>query len=158
MPHPTQGQNPITRELAESFVKRIMSGVVKDANGCWIRAVSVNSNGYSHVSRRPNGKRTYYYAHRIMYVATNGPIPDGYTIDHLCEVRTCCNPAHLQAVPHGDNALRGRNNPYAVNARKTHCIRGHELPPYKRGGRRRCRKCAAQYQAALYRRKKEQAA
>lgn len=158
MSHPTQGQNPISRDLAESFIDRIMRTIEQRAGGCWVRTVSLNSQGYSHVSRRPDGKRTYYYAHRIMYVAFVGPIPDGHTIDHICEVRACCNPQHLRAVVHGDNVLRGRNNPYAINARKTHCIRGHELPPYERGKTRRCRECARLYQAAYAARKRSEAA
>jgi hypothetical protein len=76
-----------------------------------------------------------------MCTYAHGPIPDGYTVDHLCNVRLCCNPDHLKAVPHHENVNRGENNFYAINARKTHCVRGHELPPYVVGGVRICKAC-----------------
>lgn len=36
--------------------------------------------------------------HRFIYRAHFGDIPLGYEIDHLCNMRPCCNPAHLRAV------------------------------------------------------------
>lgn len=47
-------------------------------------------------------------------------------LDHLCRVRGCVNPAHLEIVDNTTNILRGEG-PTAQNARKTHCKRGHEL-------------------------------
>jgi hypothetical protein len=73
-----------------------------------------------------------------------GPIPEGLTIDHLCRVRHCVNPAHLEAVSERVNILRG-NGAGARNARKTHCVKGHAFTPdnlyrdYQ--GYRRCRRC-----------------
>jgi hypothetical protein len=48
------------------------------------------------------------YAHRAMYEQEVGPIPDGFTIDHLCSERACMNPAHLEAVSMATNLQRGR--------------------------------------------------
>lgn len=48
------------------------------------------------------------------------------TIDHLCRNRACFNPDHLEQVTNQTNILRGEGAT-ATNARKTHCIRGHEL-------------------------------
>lgn len=79
--------------------------------------------------------------------------------DHLCHTadceggftcphRACVNPAHLRVVTHAVNTLTG-NGFAAANARKTHCIRGHEfttentLPRRGRYGRR-CRTCAVE--------------
>jgi hypothetical protein len=39
------------------------------------------------------------YAHRFMYEHALGPIPNGYEVDHLCNMRNCINPLHLEAVP-----------------------------------------------------------
>jgi hypothetical protein len=62
--------------------------------------------------------------HRAAYESEYGPIPHGLEIDHLCRVTLCVNPDHLEAVTHQDNCLRG-NGVSGINARKTHCIRGH---------------------------------
>lgn len=142
MGHPTADQTPIPAEVAELLAARIMRGVVEDAQGCWIRTTRrPTPSGYTHISRQVGGVRTYYYAHRVMYVAAKGAIPSGMTVDHLCENPPCCNPDHLKAGPHHANIIRSENNFYAINARKTHCVRGHELPPYHIGGQRRCREC-----------------
>ncbi len=53
-----------------------------------------------------------------------GQIPSGLTLDHLCRVRNCVNPAHLEPVTHRENTLRG-DGVTAINARKTSCHRGH---------------------------------
>jgi hypothetical protein len=44
--------------------------------------------------------------HRLMYEQEVGPIPPEMTIDHLCRVKWCLNPAHLEAVTLGENARR----------------------------------------------------
>ena len=63
---------------------------------------------------------------RWAYEEAYGPIPRGLEPDHLCRNPACVNPTHLEAVSHQDNTLRGEG-PTAVNARKTHCVRGHPL-------------------------------
>jgi len=42
-----------------------------------------------------------------MYVMAKGPIPDGLTLDHLCRVRHCVNPDHLEPVTQTENRRRG---------------------------------------------------
>lgn len=83
-------------------------------------------------------------AHRFAYEQFNGPIPSELTIDHLCRVRYCVNPAHLEVVTRGENVLRGTGLS-AVNARKTHCKRGHAFDEvntaYSPTGARICRAC-----------------
>jgi hypothetical protein len=66
------------------------------------------------------------YVHRVAYELAKGPIPAGMQIDHLCRVLTCCNPAHLEAVTPRTNVRRS-NSTAGINARKTHCSRGHPL-------------------------------
>lgn len=90
------------------------------------------------------------FAHRLAYEFSKGLIPEGKTLDHLCRVRHCVNPDHLEPVSRGENVLRGVS-PSAINARKTHCSKGHdyneENTKYLRRGNRRCRICHRQSEA-----------
>ena len=51
--------------------------------------------------------RGEYAAHRFVYEQTKGPILEGLTIDHLCRVRCCVNPDHLEVVTIQENIQRG---------------------------------------------------
>jgi hypothetical protein len=62
-------------------------------------------DGYVTVHRR-NYMPSTDYAHRIAYEDAKGEIPEGYTIDHLCRVRNCINPEHLEAVTLAENIRR----------------------------------------------------
>lgn len=87
-------------------------------------------------------------AHRWAYEHYVGPIPDGAVIDHLCRNRLCVNPDHLEPVTNRENLMRGQGIT-AKNARKTHCLLGHEFTPentYVSAGRkdrsrRMCKAC-----------------
>lgn len=79
-------------------------------------------------------------AHRWAYEHFVGPIPEGLHLDHLCRVRRCVNPAHLEPVTLAENVRRGER------ATKTHCKNGHEFTPENTIRRnkpgRECRTCA----------------
>lgn len=82
----------------------------------------------------------------VTFEMMRGGIPEGLTLDHLCRVRRCVNPSHLEPVTNRENILRG-NGATAINARKTHCKRGHSLEnAYVSRNERRtyrvCRVCA----------------
>lgn len=83
-------------------------------------------------------------AHRVAWERVHGPIPVGLQIDHLCRNPACVNVDHLEATTSRINTLRGMSQ-WGVNARKTHCIHGHEFTPQntyiKGGAKRRCREC-----------------
>jgi hypothetical protein len=49
---------------------------------------------------------TRWSGHRASYTLLVGPIPDGLEIDHLCRVRSCVNPAHLEPVTPDENQRR----------------------------------------------------
>ena len=110
---------------AEAAVVRALALIEYDPNGgCWLWSGAPNSCGYGQlqVSGRP------WRAHRYIYEKLVGPIPSGLQLDHLCRVRLCVNPAHLEPVNNRENVLRGVGRT-AENARKTHCARGHEYTP-----------------------------
>lgn len=67
-------------------------------------------------------------AHRVAYNLLFGPDPDGLEPDHLCRNPGCVNPSHLEWVDHKENVLRGES-PFALRARQTHCVNGHEFTP-----------------------------
>lgn len=68
---------------------RFWAKVDKDDTDCWLWTGCLNSCGYG--CWAVNGKSQL--THRLAYEALVGPIPEGLTIDHLCRVRACCNPA-----------------------------------------------------------------
>lgn len=114
--------------------------VDRRADSCWLWTGGLNNRGYG---RFYDGTRMVL-AHRWAYEHFVGPIPDGLQLDHLCRVRHCVNPAHLEAVTNKVNSLRGVS-PAAKNALKTNCPQGH---PYddantwvSKNGFRQCRTC-----------------
>lgn len=141
------------------LVSRLLRGVRIDReSGCWLRTTSLGRNGYAYIGL---GRSKVVLAHRTAYEMWVGPIPAGLTLDHLCRRRACINPAHLEPVPLRENLARGKGRS-ALNARKTHCARGHrfdESNTYRtRDGRRACRACHRAASAAAYRRKRREAA
>jgi hypothetical protein len=86
--------------------ERVMARVRVDESGCWIFTGALSTSGYGRVGR---GARAEGLAqtHRVTYEHLVGPIPEGLDIDHLCRVRACCNPAHLEPVTRRENCLRG---------------------------------------------------
>lgn len=107
---------------------------------CWIWNGHRSAAGYGRVAVTHRQGR---YAHAVSYAFVHGAIPEGLEHDHLCSVPSCVNPAHLEAVPHRVNLMRS-NSLCAVNARKTHCKRGHEFTPentYRTKAGRACRTC-----------------
>jgi hypothetical protein len=68
---------------------------------CWVWFTSRASNGYGQISERRT-KRSLY-AHRVMWERDHGPIPDGLQLHHLCAVRACVNPDHMEMRSPGDH-------------------------------------------------------
>lgn len=134
------GKSPLTPE------ERFWSKVAK-TDSCWLWTGALSPKGYGDFYVGP----TKYRAHRYAYEITKGAIPEGLTIDHLCRVPHCVNPAHLEAVTDVENILRG-SCPAATNARRTHCRHGHPLDGdnlrhvrKKRGVERVCLTCRRAY-------------
>ena len=119
---------------------RIAAKIAVDADsGCWLWTGSRSTKGYGalKVGRSPLG------AHRVVYGLAY-TIPEGMEIDHLCRMRRCCNPAHLEPVTGAENRRRGVEA--AIAPPFYRC--GHPRTPgntysWTSGARigRRCREC-----------------
>lgn len=146
--------------LAPADALRFLKFVEFTPSGCWLWRGALttgnrNSPDHGGYGKFTLGNRTML-AHRVSYEAVNGAITQ--TIDHLCSNRACVNPKHLKDVSMRENILRG-NGIMAQHARKTHCLRGHELTGKNLvlvPGGRMCRTCRnASYRA--YRQRQRQA-
>jgi hypothetical protein len=90
-----------------------MAKVEKIDTGCWMWRGAISTGGYGRIG----GEGAYLLqAHRVAYELFVGPIPDGLHIDHLCRVRACVNPEHLEAVTQAENNLRSWAARKAVRA------------------------------------------
>lgn len=75
----------------------------EDENGCWIWTGCTDRLGYGTAWWNGSTER----AHRAVFFAAGREIPAGTELDHLCRVRACVNPDHLEAVTHQENVRRG---------------------------------------------------
>ena len=119
-------------------------------SGCWLWTGGIGSHGYGQLTAgwRDPQKRGTSVVHRILYEEKYGPVPKGLELDHLCRVRLCVNPDHLEPVTRRENIRRGIA-PVARQMVQTHCLRGHEFNHAntlfyrtKYGVGRRCKTCA----------------
>ena len=133
---------------------RVLNRSIPRDNGCMEFQGHIGKNGYGYVMFRDHTPRL---VHRTVYEFIKGPIPKGLQLDHLCRNRICVNPDHLEPVTHRVNSLRGRGAP-ALNAKKTHCPKGHEYTPENTYLQKRppndvgriCRTCMSAYQKRRY--------
>lgn len=146
--------------MTPALAARIESRIDRNSGDCWLWTGTINHKGYGAISVDGRTKA----AHRVVYEMRVAAIPDGLVLDHLCRVRHCVNPAHLEPVTTSENNRRsavfnpackrigllaanrkGLPGNHGPRARRTHCLRGHELVGSNvllwSRGRRRCREC-----------------
>jgi HNH endonuclease len=140
----------ISRPGGLPWPRNLMERISVQPDGCHYHGTGI---GYSSVVR---GDGVEVKAHVAAWELFVGPVPDGKVLDHLCHDpescpggltcphRSCVRLDHLAPVTNAENVLRGAG-PTAINARKTHCHRGHEFTPENTylnpKGSRECRTC-----------------
>jgi hypothetical protein len=108
--------------MNEKDLKRF-TAKIDFSEGCWFWKGTIDTGGYG----RFMFERRSWKAHRVSIEHyKNMTIPKGLTVDHLCRVRHCVNPEHLEIVTGRENTLRGIG-PSAMAARQGFCKRGHQL-------------------------------
>lgn len=135
--------------------ERFWRFVIPEPNsGCWLWGGVVSKKGYPYF--RAVSRQNTVLAHRFSYEMHKGKVPEGMEVDHVCKLRCCVNPDHLEAVTHLENIRRGTNQWRGVS----HCVNGHEFSVgntsfYKKDQYtgRRCKACARErareYQSRL---------
>lgn len=128
-------------QIAERLLSKSERG--DDENSCWIWTASKINTGYGQINLHGAPR----LAHRVSYVLFVGPIPSGMDLDHICRVRSCINPKHLEPVTRSENNKRGLVGKEAARRarERTHCRRGHLLSEdnikWAERGRRCCKIC-----------------
>lgn len=116
--------------IAARFWKKVnkdgpISEARPDLGPCWLWIACRNKDGYGSFGMgRSNGHSLSDRAHRVAFRMAVGEIPEDREIDHLCRVRACVRPSHLELVTSRENTRRGMSVA-AMHARQTHCKRGH---------------------------------
>lgn len=116
---------------------------------CWLWTAAL-SNGYGILCYE--NKRIH--AHRFAWtVVVERPIAFGRQLDHLCRVRACVNPDHLQPVSQSLN-LHRMEVARADRANST-CRMGHYIPDWTQFAKRGCPFCKQHWQRMRLVRNKE---
>lgn len=116
---------------------------------CWIWMAHLSRDGYGRFwngEMLPSGAPRTVFAHRWSYEQMRGRVPSELQLDHLCRVRNCVCPTHLEVVTHAENVRRGVGGKSggARMLAKTHCPQGHPYDAVNTRlyeGRRYCRAC-----------------
>jgi hypothetical protein len=123
-----------------------------DLAACWLWTAArqrKDRDSYGVIGVTAGGRYRMHLAHRVSYELHVGTIPQGLQLDHLCRVRRCVNPEHLEPVTNRENSLRGLKGRMV-----THCPQGHEYTDantyWAKVGTRSCRTCNRERQRARY--------
>lgn len=114
-------------------------------SSCWLWIGACDGRGYGHAALKADGRRRDMNAHRLVYQLLVGPVAPGMQLDHLCQVRNCVNPDHLEPVTPSANVRRGSRR---RGSKVERCeLAGHRIR-IRRNGTRMCMDCENEYQRA----------
>lgn len=103
--------------LKERFWSKVK---IRSQHQCWpwIGKSLCRGYGYIGLGSRDAGKEL---SHRVSWILTNGNIPKGMVVRHICHNRLCCNPKHLLLGTQADNVadMWAREDGPRGNARLT---------------------------------------
>lgn len=86
----------------QPFIPRLVENSDMQDDGCWLWLGFTDEYGYGRIRSVDRN----HPVHRIAYTLIVGPTPDGLELDHLCRVRNCWRPDHLEPVTHAENVRR----------------------------------------------------
>lgn len=145
MPRKYTRNDPSIRFWAKVDKNGPTSDYRPDLGPCWLWVCGLDRDGYGRFWDRDRELR----AHRWAYQFLVGSVPPSLELDHLCRVRHCVNPHHLEPVTHLKNIRRGDH------AEKTCCSQGHPFDAtntYQHRGKRFCRTCHRERERKRYQR------
>lgn len=146
--------------LSESDIKRFNDkiSIFSNKEECWNWPMSKLADGYGvfSINNAKIGLKMGFKAHVISYLINYGSLDENKVIDHKCRNKSCVNPDHLEEVTIRVNVVVRGIGPSAINSRKTHCLKGHELSSdniyfKKKDGARMCRECLRETKRKLRR-------
>lgn len=130
------------------IVRVLLALQVDSESGCWLWTKSRDLGGYGHtwIGSKLEGTKRMVRVHRFVFQELRDvTLPRDIVLDHLCRVRHCANPGHLDPVTQQVNAQRGdtgRNTPRASHCR---AFPEHVFPQHAyvnpNTGARQCRTC-----------------
>lgn len=123
-----------------ALVRLLRRVSVSSETGCWVSRGTITTQGYSQVVL---SDRRRVQGHRLTFaMMRDEPLRPPHQLDHLCRIRACVNPWHLEQVTASENVRRGRLAEVTRSRRATHCKNGHERTPENLTSHRACKVCA----------------
>ncbi len=126
---------------ARFLKKLLLSNDQPEVGTCWLWIGATTPQGYGTFW----DGRKIRSAHKWVFEYAYGKCAENKVLDHLCGVKPCANPAHLEEVTKNENSRRGFSIATCYNASKSHCSHGHHYDDKNtyidRRGRRSCRSC-----------------
>lgn len=86
----------------KTLYERLMEKV-KEELDCWIFYGATDKQGYGHLRIKIDGRWRVRSAHKVSYEIHKGEVPEGMVVRHMCDVRNCVNPAHLELGSQKEN-------------------------------------------------------